>query len=285
MDGERKTALVLGGGGNLGALEVGFVRRLNELRVPIDFVVGTSVGALNAAYVAFHETDEHDCLEEIWRKLDGEELFGGSIVRIAWHVLWNRMSLFDNGFIRELLRAHLKSDLFEETRLPLYTTATNLRTGEREVFSKGSVTRALLASTAIPAVFPPVRSGKDLYVDGAVSAPTDIPAAIELGATDVIAIDLNPGLAPRDPAHLMDVVMRSIAIESEHRSTCTIEHAQHDARIVHIRPGIRLESRSKFEGVEELLEHSYSMACTIFDQCWDGERLAEGSYQMAVPVS
>lgn len=64
-----KTALVLGGGGTLGAVQVGFVRRLNELAIPIDFVVGTSVGAVNAAYVAFHDDPGHDCFEQIWSGL------------------------------------------------------------------------------------------------------------------------------------------------------------------------------------------------------------------------
>jgi NTE family protein len=279
--GER-LALVLGGGGTLGAAEVGFIRRIAELGIAVDMVIGTSVGALNAGHVVFHEDPGHDCLREIWRELEGKPLFHRSIPRIAFNLLRTRMSLYDDSFVRRLVSAHLPEDDFRAARIPLFITAANLRTGKRHIFSEGSVLDAVLASTAVPGLLPPVRIGDDLFVDGAVTNPTDIDAAIELGATQIIAIDLSPGLDERMPSNIMEVILRSYAVLAEFRSTCVVEHAEHRADVVHIRPGLQTESSSRLGDVEGLIEHSYSMACSVFDQCWDGEQLHPGSYQLAV---
>lgn len=280
---QERTALVLGGGGNLGASEVGFVRRIAELGIPLHLVVGTSVGALNAAHVVFHEDPGHDCLREIWAGLAERRLFHRGIHRIALNLLRTRMSLYDHSFVRELLAEHMPSDDFAAARIPLYITATNLNTGERRIFDRGSVLEAVLASTAIPALFPPVRIGDDLYVDGGVSAPTDIEAAVELGATTVIAIDLGGGPVRRTPGHLVDVLLRSLEIMSEHRSACAVEHAGHQAKVVHIRPGLATSGAAGFSDAVALVEQSYDMACSVMDRCWDGERLHPGAYHLAVP--
>lgn len=283
MTAHERTALVLGGGGSLGVAEVGFVRRITELGIPIDLVVGTSVGALNAAYVAFHEDPGHDCLREIWTGLAAHKLFHRNLRSIALNLIRTRMSLYDDSFVRELVTPHLASDDLAAARIPLYITATNLSTGERHIFDRGSVLQAILASTAIPGLFPPVRIEDDLFVDGAVSTPTDIAAAIELKATSVIAIDLRTGLQRRQQSHIVDVLLRSLEIIREQRSHCTTEHAQHQAAVVHIRPGLTTGNAPSVSEVERLLDQSYEMACSIFDECWDGSVLRPGSYQVAVP--
>lgn len=280
--GATRTALVLGGGGNLGALQIGFIRRIAELAIPVDFVVGTSVGALNAAHVAFHDDPGHDCLTEIWRALRDRRLFHRSLRRITWQLLRHRMSLFDDAFVRNLAAAHLDADDFAAARIPLYITATNLRTGQREILHEGSVLQALLASSAIPGLFPPVRIGGELYVDGGVADPTDIAAAVELGAERVIAISLRPELADREPRNVVDVLLRSIEIVNEQRVTCTREHAGHQVDVVYFRPGLGSGNPASFDRVEELIERSYEMACSVFDRCWDGANLAPGDHRLAL---
>jgi NTE family protein len=216
---------VLGGGGNLGAVEVGFLRRIEELEIDLDLVVGTSVGAVNASHFAFHPQPGHDCLREIWTGLAGRSMFHRNVPRIAFNLWRSRMSLYDDSFVPELVSEHLPTDDFEASRLPLYITAANLRTGEREIFSEGSVLDAVLASTAIPGLLPPVQIGDDLFVDGSVVNPTDIDAAIDLGATEVIALDLGRGLDERMPSNIIDVITRSFAMLAERCAVCTVEHA------------------------------------------------------------
>ncbi len=276
---EEKTALVLGGGGTLGAVEVGFIRRLTELAVPIDFVVGTSVGALNAAYVAFHDDRSHDCFQEIWAGLATKRLYKRNPFRVARSLLGTRMSVYDNALVGSIVRTHLHHDDFSAARIPLHITATNLCTGERRIFSEGPLLAAILASSAIPGLFPPVRIGNDLFADGGVVAGLDIGAAVELGATTVIAIDLRAGLARRCPANIVDVLVRSLELLSESRAACSTEHLGYgETKVVHIQPGLTTADRAGFRDVGRLLADSYSMACRVFDRCWDGRNLEPGHY-------
>lgn len=277
-----KTALVLGGGGTLGAVQVGFVRRLDELGIPIDFVVGTSVGALNAAYVAFHDEPGHNCLEEIWSGLKTQRLYRRNPFVAARTLIGSRMSLYDNGLVRRLVREHLHRDDFSAARIPLFVTATNLCTGSREILGDGPILPAVLASAAIPGLFPPIRIGADLYADGGITASLDIAAAIELGASTVLAIDLRPALARRCPTNIVEVLTRSLEVLAESRSACFTEHAGYrDVAIVHIQPGLTTTDRSGFRDARRLLDASYAMACEVFERCWDGHVLTPGHYHPA----
>jgi len=277
----EKVALVLGGGGTVGAVEVGFIDRLEELGVKVDFIVGTSVGALNAAHVAFHDGTEHSCLSEIWHDLRHERVFR----RRPWQALWQlwrtRTGLFENRLVGQLLLDHLDVDDFANSRIPLHVTATNICSGERVIFSEGSIVDAVRASTAIPGLFAPVEIKGEHYVDGGVSAGVDVKAAVELGATTIIAIDLRSAIIDTCPTNIMDVLTRSVEIISHARSHCNLEHADYDAKIIHIQPGLKTEGRWDFKDVDRLLRDSYSMACEVFDQCWDGKRFEAGHYHLS----
>lgn len=283
-DKPRRTALVLGGGGTLGALQVGFIRRILELEIPIDLVVGTSVGALNAAHFAMVHDPLLSDLEASWRQVEGKRLFHRSIPRIVLNLIRSRRSLYSDRLVRGMVTRYLPGDDFDTAVVPLYITAANLRTGERDIFHKGSVLQAILASTAIPGLFPPVRIGEHLYVDGGVADTIDVSAAIELGATDIIAIDLNAGLAPIEPGHIVEVMLRSIYVLAGRNAACHMEHAMESARIAHILPGMNTGSIGTFEHIDLLLEQSYPMARGVFEQCWDGEAVVPGTYRLTVPT-
>lgn len=173
------------------------------------------------------------------------------------------------------------ADDFANARIPLYITATNICSGEREIFSEGSIVEAVRASTAIPGLFPPVEINGEHYVDGAVSSGVDVKAAVELGATTVIAIDLGSAIVEECPTNIIDVLTRSVEIISRARSNCNLEHADFDAKIVHIRPGLKTSSRWDFKDVDRLLRDSYTMACEVFDQCWDGKKFEAGHYHLS----
>jgi len=226
-----RTALVLGGGGSLGAVEAGFIRRTMELGISFDLMVGTSVGAINAAHVAFHDTDNHDCLERIWLGLARRRLFSRNPFTIAAGVLRSRMSLYSDRLIRSLVAEHLASDRFEDARVPLFITATDICSGEREVFGSGSLTQAILASTAIPGLFPPVRIGGRMYVDGGVTSGGDIAVAVEQGASTVVFIDLRPKSRVECPRNIFEVISRSFELLAEDRAACAVEHRDYPARV------------------------------------------------------
>lgn len=273
----ERTALVLGGGGSLGAVEAGFIRRAMELGIDFDMMVGTSVGAINAAHVAFHQADGHDCLERIWLGLANRRLFSRNPLAIAAGLWRSRMSLYSDSLVRSLVGEHLRSDRFDEARIPLFITATDICSGERKVFASGSLMQAILASTAIPGVFPPVRIGGRLYVDGGVTSGGDIAVAVEQGAGTVVFIDLRPRTAVQCPRNIFEVITRSFELLAEDRAACAVEHRGYPADVVHIQPGLT-GARGDFRDAPRLLADSYRMACEIFDRCWSGGRFSSGHY-------
>ena len=151
------TALVLSGGGNLGVVQVGFIEALYARGVWPDLIVGTSVGALNGALLAADPAQQaRQRLAQIWLGLRHGRLFHRNPIRIGRNVIGSRLSLYRNEFVRRLVDDHLPVARFEQTQVPLYVTATNLTRGARRVFDRGPLLPALLASTAVPGLFPPV---------------------------------------------------------------------------------------------------------------------------------
>ncbi|MGD9934180.1 MAG: patatin-like phospholipase family protein [Dehalococcoidia bacterium] len=275
-----KTALVLGGGGSLGAIEVGFIKRLRELGCEFDLLVGTSVGALNASHVAFHEQDSHDCLSEVWQGLAGQRLYSRNPLQLLASLRRSRLGLYDAGFLRRLIRAHLADDRIENARVPLRITATDICSGERRVFASGSLTQAVMASTAVPGLFPPVTIDGRMYVDGGVTSGGDIAAAVAEGATTVVFIDLRPMFRDQCPRTVLEVITRSFELLAEDRAACAAEHRDYPAEVVHIQPGLT-SPRGDFSDAPRLLEESYRMACLILDRCRVGGRFKAGHYHGA----
>jgi NTE family protein len=122
--------------------------------------------------------------------------------------------MFANTIVTSLLRDHLRGTAFEDTALPLAVVATDLLEGRKHVFEHGSLAPAILASTAIPGCFEPVRIDGRLFVDGGLTASVDLVTALEMEATEILAIDLAPfdhSGTPRTPA---GVLRRSFGILS-----------------------------------------------------------------------
>lgn len=190
----RKLALVLSGGGALGSVQVGVLQALLEGGVRPDLVVGTSVGALNGAWIAHKpDTDGTRRLGGVWRTLRADTVFTGGRRRALLRLLLGRDHLFSDKGIRELVTGNLGDLAFEDLKVPFYVTAADIETGELEVFHEGPLLPALLASTAIPGVFPPVRIGGRLYVDGGILSHCSIETAWRNGATHILVIECpNP---------------------------------------------------------------------------------------------
>jgi NTE family protein len=183
-----KTAFVLAGGGSLGAVEVGMLHALTEQGVRPDFIVGASAGAINGAFFAADPTA--GCvaeLDRLWRSLTRRHVMPMGIVDLL-RAAMRRDYVVDPSALRRLLEKHLPYRRLEDAAVPMYVVATDMLLGEEVVLSSGSVVDAVLASTAIPGVFPPVRvNGREL-VDGGVANNTPISTAISLGATRLVVL-------------------------------------------------------------------------------------------------
>jgi NTE family protein len=219
MTSEGGTAIVLGGGGNLGATQVGMLRALLERGVQPDVLVGCSVGALNAAGLAADPTPSGvERLEEIWRNLDGEAIVASGRLSALWLLTRKYRSLQPNDGLRRLIEQWLPFRRFEEARIPFHVVATSLRTGGECWFNRGPVVEPILASAALPAVFPPVEINGEMLIDGAVVNNVPISKAVELGAKRIYVLHVGnferPRRAPKRP---LDALLQSFSIARNFR--------------------------------------------------------------------
>jgi NTE family protein len=157
QDGRVKTALVLAGGGSFGAIQVGMMHALAAHGVSADMVVGSSVGAINGAYYAGDPTLKGVLqLEAIWRGLKRRDVFP-----LNWRTLvgfiWRRDFLIPHDGVQRLIDDHLPYRNLQDARLPVHIVTTDIVSGDSVVLSEGSAAQAIVASTAIPGAFAPVR--------------------------------------------------------------------------------------------------------------------------------
>jgi NTE family protein len=198
---QPKTALVFAGGGSLGAVQVGMLRALAARGVRPDLIVGSSVGALNAAYYAgTPTTDGVEKLAGIWRSLRRQDVFPITFSSLIGF-LRRRDCLVGSDGVRGLVETHVPYRNLEEARIPLHVVATDILSGETVVLSKGPVASAVLASTAIPAAFAPVRIEHRYLADGAITCNTPVSVAAALGAQRLIVLPTGYACALEAPPH------------------------------------------------------------------------------------
>ncbi|MFC5519733.1 patatin-like phospholipase family protein [Polaromonas jejuensis] len=194
-----KTAFVFAGGGSFGAIQVGMLHALVAHGVQPDLVVGASVGAINCAYFAGNPTLAGvRRLEQLWCGLKRSTIFPMTLSRIAG--LFSRSpSLVDSSGLRGLIEQHLPYSRLEQAALPLHVVATEQLHGHPVCLSSGPAVEAILASCAIPAIFPPVLVGKDYLIDGAIASNTPVMTAVVLGATRLIVLPTGYACALTEP--------------------------------------------------------------------------------------
>jgi NTE family protein len=213
-------AFVFSGGGPLGALQAGALRALYEHGIRPDIAVGTSVGALNATFLAFDPTPEGvDSLSKLWLGMTDQDLFPGGRFKATWaRLLTKGNRIFDNSGIRSLITKRLGEARIEDAQLPLGIVATDLETGSERVFQTGRVLEPLLASTAMPSVFPPVEIEGRLYTDGGVCDNVPIGPAVAMGARTIYVMDSTSHSHQRRPlVRPMDYLLHAFSLARAQR--------------------------------------------------------------------
>lgn len=195
----KPTAFVLAGGGSFGAIQVGMMHSLAKHGITADLVVGSSVGALNGAYYAGDPSLKGVLgLEAIWRGLRRRDVFP-----VTWRTLlgfmWRRDFLIPSRGIRKLVEDHLPYRNLQDAALPVHIVATDIVSGESVVFSDGPAVDAIVASTAIPGAFTPVRYRDRYLADGAVSSNTPVRIAVKMGARRLIVLPTGYACALQAP--------------------------------------------------------------------------------------
>lgn len=253
-----RTALVLGGGGARGAVEVGLYRALVELGIRIDFVLGSSIGAVNGALIAAGLSADE--LEDYWRAIRTRDVIGS-----RWQflrLLTGASSLFSNHHLRNLLRSRLPVRSFRDLRIPLAIVATDLETGETVVLTEGDLIEAILASTALPGLFPAMPWQGRTLVDGGLSNNVPIDLAVERGAERVIGVLCGCAKGLPDQPSLVSVLGQSFSLAINARFRC-------DVRLY--------QPRVELHILEPCLEPNLELL--DFDRGW---MLIEPAYQHAV---
>lgn len=217
------TAFVLAGGGSLGAVEVGMLRELLAWGETPSFVVGASAGAINGAFFAGAPTPEGVArLEAIWCSLRRQDVLPFNLTSLLG-LLTRRPHLVDPGGLRRLLERHLPCARLEDAAIPIHIVASDMLTGDEVLLSSGAAVDAVLASAAIPGVFPPVRVNGQLLVDGGVANNTPISTAIRLGATRVVVLSAGSAhTAQQVPAGAIGRAMHALSL-------LVARQLQHDA--------------------------------------------------------
>ncbi len=227
-------AWVLSGGASLGSIQVGMATALQRADVRPDLIVGTSVGALNGAWLA--GGGDADELATIWRGLRRNDLFPvRPMLGLKAFLGQSRYFVPDRG-LRRLLERELPHDDFDDVAIPFAAVATDIVSGTEVVIDSGSIVDAVIASSALPAVFPPVEIDDQLLVDGGVSNNTPISVAIDRGATEVWV--LTPGYScdsTTRPTNALDVSLRAIGVLIEQRFISELSHRHYDVP-VHLVP-------------------------------------------------
>ena len=195
---EPRTAFVLSGGAGLGAIQAGMLRALYERAIFPDLIVATSAGSLNGGFIASRPRAiaTIDELDEIWLGLRREHVFPISPRTVLAGLANHRDHLVPDRGVRDLIRRHLPVDDLAEMDVALHLIAFDLLTGAEVRLSSGPALDAILASSAIPSVLPPVRIGGALLVDGGVVNSTPISHAVALGAERIYVLTTDD-VAPR----------------------------------------------------------------------------------------
>jgi NTE family protein len=221
------TAFVLGGGGRWGAVEVGMLQALYEAGVAPDIILGTSIGAFNGSAMA-HDPgpDGLKRLTGFWEEVSRSEVFKNGLFEKFKNVATFKPAINDTSDMADLLSSlHPAGRLIEDLMVPFQCVAASIERAAEHWFTSGPLVPALLASAAVPALFPPVEIGGEHFYDGGLVNSVPLTRAMDLGATRIYVLQVGRVEAPlRPPERLHESALISFEIARRHRFTTTLEH-------------------------------------------------------------
>ena len=270
----RRTAFVLSGGGNLGALQVGMLRALFERRIEPDLVLGCSVGALNGAAIA------HDPslamvgrLQDLWRGIADHDVMPAGLLPTTVQLARKGVAIHDNANLRKVIETVLPVRAFEELDVPFQCIAVALAEGRETWFAEGPIIEPILASAALPAVYPPVEIGGVAYLDGAIVNDVPVSRAVELGADRIFVLHVGSWDRPRpEPKRPIDMAMYAYWLARRSRFQRDLAAIPPHIEVLVLPPGgTPLIRYNDFGHSDEMIATSYQ-ATSVFLDAQDGDR-------------
>jgi NTE family protein len=226
---QKKIGLALGSGGTRGFAHIGVLKVLISENIPIDFLVGSSAGAVIAAYFAVHgEIESFENLVIKMKKIDFVSLID---------FISPKKALIRGTKIQKFIDKLFMYKDFSQVKIPLKIVATDLRRGKEVILTKGNIAQAVLASGTLPGVFPPVSLGKELLVDGGVVNPTPVDVVRKMGAEIILGVDLTmKGKVNLNNPNIVEVLVRSFDVLRTETTKLTV--GKFDKNLVIIKPKI-----------------------------------------------
>lgn len=260
---------VLSGGGNLGAAQVGMLRALLENDIYPDMILGCSAGAINGAALAVKPTAEGVAqLAEIWCGLDGRHLMPRTWLPRLVALARPGEAIHKNRGLRRLLETGLADLRFEDLPIRFECVATDITRFRQVWFNRGPLIDAVLASSAIPALYPAVRINGSRYLDGAIVDDVPVRRAVELGAATIFVLEVGALSQPRlEPRRPLDVALHAHWIARKHRFQRELEAIPPDIEL-HLLPHgpVPTMRYDDFTHSARLIEAAYHASATHLDR-------------------
>lgn len=265
----RPVGFVFGGGGSLGASQVGMLQALAEHHIMPDLVVGSSVGALNGAVTALNPNWAALRLARAWGHMTRGVLFPGNRLAQAQTLRRTRTHLFPNSGLASVITHFLGAGTsFGDLVLPFGAVTTDIATAQPHLITTGPLLPALLASAAIPAIYPPVDyDGRQLY-DGGVTANVPMRQALAMGSRSLVVLDASfPGHLPPPPKTAADAIFYAVYVTMRTQAILEAPIAAADAPVLYLPgPSLRRISPLDFSHTDALIKEAYSAARGFLEQ-------------------
>lgn len=216
----ERTAFVFGGGGRWGAVEVGMLQALAESEIRPDLVLGTSIGAFNGSVVADDSGPEGvQRLRDLWSEIGVANIFKGGLVDRMKNVATLKPAIHETDELRLILQhVHGTARRIEDLSVPFQCVAASIQHSAEHWFTDGPLIEAILASSAIPALFPPVEIDGEHFYDGGLVNSVPVGRAVKLGASRIFVLQVGRIEAPlRPPERLHEAALISFEIARRHR--------------------------------------------------------------------
>jgi NTE family protein len=268
----RRTAFVLSGGGNLGALQVGMLRALFERRIHPDVVLGCSVGALNGAAIAADPSLAMvGRLQELWRDIADHDVMPAGLLPPTLQLARKGVAIHDNANLRRVLEQMLPVRTFEELAVPFECVAAALTEGTETWFSHGDLVDPILASAALPAVYPPVEIDGHRYLDGAIVNDVPVSRAVSLEADRIFVLHVGSWDRPRpEPKRPIDMAMYAYWLARRSRFQRDLARIPSNIEVLVLPPGETPVLRyNDFGHSDEMIATSYQATSAFLDAAGD----------------
>jgi len=233
-----KIGLALGSGGTRGYAHIGVLRVLTDAKVPIDYIAGSSIGALVG--VLYGSGYSPDLLEKLAIHFRRKYIFDFTVPK---------MGFIKGEKAKRIIRMLVQNKTLEELSIPVSVVATDLLKGERVVFSHGDIAQAVRASIAIPGIFMPEKIGGNLYVDGGVIDRVPVSVVKQMGADIVLGADVSYFNSTPSITSIYDVIMQSMDIMEKEMMTYREKHSD-----LMIRPILNHYNATQFIEAKKIIE-------------------------------